>query len=113
MPFCPKCKYEYREGIEVCPDCDVKLVPKLHEEEAPRYRDEPLADLGSTADEMELQLALGWLKEAGIPAVSRTREEGLPSVYTGVYSGLKTRIISVPASRLADAKRVLRSARKE
>ena len=33
MPFCPKCKYEYREGITVCPDCDLKLIPKLHEEE--------------------------------------------------------------------------------
>jgi len=29
MPFCPTCKYEYREGIEKCPDCDVKLVAEL------------------------------------------------------------------------------------
>jgi hypothetical protein len=32
MPFCPKCRYEYREGIVVCPDCDEKLVASLPEE---------------------------------------------------------------------------------
>lgn len=32
MPFCPKCRYEYVDGIEVCLDCDLKLVAKLHEE---------------------------------------------------------------------------------
>ena len=32
MPFCPKCKYEYRPGFSHCPDCDVDLVDKLPEE---------------------------------------------------------------------------------
>jgi hypothetical protein len=29
MPFCPKCRYEYRLGINVCPDCNEPLVPAL------------------------------------------------------------------------------------
>ena len=29
MPFCPKCKAEYLEGIAVCADCGVGLVAKL------------------------------------------------------------------------------------
>ncbi|MCR4787847.1 MAG: hypothetical protein K5888_04605 [Lachnospiraceae bacterium] len=29
MAWCPKCKYEYREGITVCPDCDCELVDDL------------------------------------------------------------------------------------
>lgn len=33
MPWCPKCKLEYVEGIKVCPDCNVELVEKLNEEE--------------------------------------------------------------------------------
>lgn len=28
MPWCPNCKTEYREGITVCADCKVELVPE-------------------------------------------------------------------------------------
>ena len=30
MPWCPKCKYEYVEGIKVCADCGSKLVDSLN-----------------------------------------------------------------------------------
>lgn len=33
MPFCPKCRFEYKPGMEFCPDCGRKLVPKLKEPE--------------------------------------------------------------------------------
>jgi hypothetical protein len=29
MPFCPNCRFEYREGVTRCPDCDVVLVNEL------------------------------------------------------------------------------------
>jgi hypothetical protein len=32
MPYCPKCKYEYRQGIEYCPDCNERLVYSLPDE---------------------------------------------------------------------------------
>lgn len=31
MPYCPKCKAEYREGFKVCVDCKVPLVQTLEE----------------------------------------------------------------------------------
>lgn len=31
MPWCPKCKTEYRDGIEVCSDCGTKLVSSMEE----------------------------------------------------------------------------------
>ncbi len=31
MPYCPKCKSEYREGFAKCADCNVDLVEKLVE----------------------------------------------------------------------------------
>jgi len=32
MPFCPKCRYEYVEEIDVCCDCGEKLLDKLPDE---------------------------------------------------------------------------------
>lgn len=32
MPWCPNCKTEYQEGIEVCSDCGATLVDELPEE---------------------------------------------------------------------------------
>jgi hypothetical protein len=29
MAFCPNCEAEYREGIAVCPDCNLELVEEL------------------------------------------------------------------------------------
>lgn len=31
MPWCPKCKNEYREGFKICSDCNVELVDVLSE----------------------------------------------------------------------------------
>ena len=38
--FCPKCRTEYSEGIYVCADCGISLVPELLPEpppESPEY----------------------------------------------------------------------------
>lgn len=35
MPFCPKCKYEYKEGVIVCSDCGVELVDSLKDIKIP------------------------------------------------------------------------------
>lgn len=28
MPYCPKCRYEYKPEVEICPDCGEELVIK-------------------------------------------------------------------------------------
>ena len=35
--FCPQCRAEYRDGFDVCADCDVKLVEALPTEPQPDY----------------------------------------------------------------------------
>ena len=29
MPYCPKCRYEYKPTVEICPDCGKKLVAEF------------------------------------------------------------------------------------
>lgn len=29
MPYCPKCRFEYKPTVEICPDCGKKLVGTL------------------------------------------------------------------------------------
>jgi len=83
MPFCPKCRYEYRRGIEYCPDCDERLVETL----PPENKDEtfspddikdwvPLARL--TAYQYAEMVQEG-LRDKGIPVVilSETGHFGL------------------------------------
>jgi len=39
MPFCPKCRYEYKSEISHCPDCEVRLVAELPEEPGTKVRE--------------------------------------------------------------------------
>lgn len=67
MPFCPVCKYEYKSGVKVCPDCGAKLVSEL----------KPVRELGAdddvksvlllkTDNYLKAELVAGELDEAGI-----------------------------------------------
>lgn len=42
MPWCPKCKYEYVEGMTVCADCGSQLVDSLDEVQEPPKHEEPI-----------------------------------------------------------------------
>ncbi len=49
--FCPDCKYEYRWGIEKCPDCGADLVERLPEPE-PKVKEESKFTLLCTAQDL-------------------------------------------------------------
>lgn len=72
MLFCPRCRYEYREGIDTCPDCEVELVDELPPEPdrekelgGPPEDFVPLANLTAEAYATMIGDALS---EANIPA---------------------------------------------
>lgn len=70
MPWCPKCKNEYIEGIKTCVDCGVELVDELPEEIDP---DAPVilchVDTEETAEKLISYLRYGDLKTAAaVPA---------------------------------------------
>ena len=67
MPYCPKCRYEYRPDIEKCPDCDVELVAELPVEKEPEWID--LVEVASYPFEMEALEARLLLESRGISSV--------------------------------------------
>ncbi|MGE5404205.1 MAG: hypothetical protein ACM3PP_04635 [Candidatus Saccharibacteria bacterium] len=52
MPWCPKCRVEYREGFKECSDCQVDLVDKLPEIDLPSPENWVL--LGTFNSEIEI-----------------------------------------------------------
>lgn len=68
MPFCPECKYEYREGITTCPDCNVALVSSLSTQAEPTVAEtnEQIVSVYSTDSQIEAELVKGMLETSGI-----------------------------------------------
>lgn len=110
VPFCPTCKYEYREGIERCPECDVDLVEKLDEEPKdttdPELTDEELVPVFACADLTEIELVKGILESAGIPVYNRPRYVEWPSDFS--ISPFIDNNIYVPACHAEQAMELLK-----
>lgn len=72
--FCPKCRYEYIEGTEVCPDCGEKLVEELPPRKEVGGPDDPARfddwiEIGRLTSQQYADMALESLRVKGIPAV--------------------------------------------
>lgn len=89
MPYCPKCKDEYREGFTRCAECDVELVDELPiekepEEEKPEivpFEQEVILEVFS--DNIEFMYVASMLDEMNIPYRVRTKGgQLLKSTYT-------------------------------
>jgi DNA-directed RNA polymerase subunit RPC12/RpoP len=74
MPYCPNCRYEYKDNIVECPDCGAKLVEKLEEETIEDIKYVPFRTLPS-------RLYAEMLKEA-------LEKEGIPSIIKGDDVGI-------------------------
>jgi thiol-disulfide isomerase/thioredoxin len=106
MPFCPKCKYEYRSDIATCPDCDVKLVPELSEAE--KQKQEPVdVELVEVADftfDVQAEEAKVLLESHGITAVVGN------AISAMIYPGMTGAKVLVPKEEEKKAREILSEA---
>lgn len=76
MPFCPRCRYEYKPDIEVCPDCGEVLVASLPDDSVPDSDSKPVksfyedwTQLARLTSQQYAELVMEGLRAKGIPAV--------------------------------------------
>lgn len=66
MPVCPNCKYEYIEGIKICPDCNVELVDPSELKQPVELKEENWVVVYSTDQEYKAEMFKDNLESAGI-----------------------------------------------
>ena len=100
MTFCPNCKYEYRDGIPICPDCDMPLVSELAEDTHPN--DVEFVPLPDLPGRIYADMVNGALEAKNIPCYIRS--DGVMDTYGITGTGPVSRgfRIFVPQDRLEE-----------
>jgi hypothetical protein len=103
MPFCPKCRSEYRPGFTECADCGVDLVDTLPDMPQPGELDlETFVPLRSYPTRMHAEMVKEALTNEGIPAIIRGTE--LFGAGTGLGSAVSPKLtVCVPPERREEA----------
>ncbi len=68
MAYCPKCRHEYLENIDICPDCDVDLVQDLPPEIPEEYEGAAWVEVYTFPGSLYANMAVELLNREGIPA---------------------------------------------
>ncbi|RMG56292.1 MAG: hypothetical protein D6723_00605 [Acidobacteria bacterium] len=82
MPFCPRCRIEYRPGFTHCSDCGVALVAELPEEHAESVPEGRVVKLAVFPTVAEAAMLKEVLEEHHIPAFVRGQTDPI-----GIVSG--------------------------
>ncbi len=108
MPFCPQCRFEYREGVKACPECKVDLVEQLPGRPAPS--EQPYSEVYMVSERMEADLIASLFEENGIEFLIRDLRAFpvLPDF------GRRARLrVAVVAGAEEQARKLLREARED
>jgi hypothetical protein len=109
MPYCPRCRVEYRRGFLVCADCGASLVDVLPPEspapEVPKEPPPPPVVVHVANSPLEGEVIKGRLESEGIPAI--LQYESISVVYGITVDGIGATKVLVPASLAERAREVL------
>lgn len=72
--ICPKCEYEYVEGVTTCPDCDVALIP-VDEFEGKLVHPEDWVVVYTTSDQIEAEMLKANLSGADIQSLILSQKD--------------------------------------
>ncbi|MDP8237731.1 MAG: DUF2007 domain-containing protein [Candidatus Hatepunaea meridiana] len=72
MQYCPKCRCEYTDDVNVCSDCDVDLISEIPPDIPDEYEDEEWVELYTFPGSLYAQMAVEMLVREGIPAYSQS-----------------------------------------
>lgn len=81
--YCPKCQYEYKPGIHVCPDCNENLVEQLPEENEESHPDGSFAPLPNLPGRVYAEMIRHVLERKGIPCFIRSEGPGDAYQFSG------------------------------
>ncbi len=103
MPYCPNCQIEYMENIKDCKDCKMPLAEKPSKQEPLKYDTEVF--LTQVYNEIEAQMIINILKNAGIPCLRKYIANGdMMKIYGFVNFGSK---LYVPSKALEKARKLI------
>ena len=103
MAYCTKCKREYAKGAETCEDCGLALIENSPEKEPLEYDKE--AFLIEVGNELEAQMIINMLNNAGIPCLRKYVSSGdMLKIYGFVNFGSK---LYVPSKALEKARELI------
>jgi len=106
MPFCPKCRFEYKQGVKTCPECKVDLEPHLPEIESIG----DYVEVYMVSNRMEADVVRSLLEENEIYPLIRD----LRSFPVLPDFGRRARLrIAVPVDKTARTRELLEAARED
>ncbi len=105
MPFCPKCRSEYIEGVIICSDCNVLLIDELPPKDEVQYIE--LVELEKVPNEISGVMMKGILENNGIDVILRPAKipwyDGIANSWSAYYWG----ILYVPKEQAEISRKIL------